>query len=95
MKVTVVNFAESLDYISNGETIFFEKKKNKFNPYEIKAFHSGKNIGNIASSVTMNCIGCILDKDVYENVSNSFQGIVLKKDKICKTSIFDVLVVEI
>lgn len=39
MKVTVVNFAESLDYIPNGETILFEKKKNEFNPYEIKAFH--------------------------------------------------------
>lgn len=95
MKVTVVNFAESLDYIPNGETILFEKKKNEFNPYEIKAFHKNKNIGNIASSETMNCIGCTLDKDVYKKVSNSFQGIVLKKDKICETSIFDILVVEI
>lgn len=95
MKVTVVDFAESLDYISNRETILFEKMKNEFNPYKSRAFYKDKNIGNIASSETMNCIGCTLDKDVCEIISNSFKGIVLKKDKICETSIFDVLVVEI
>jgi len=74
-KITVIHRSESLDYIVKGSKIHFEKDKtNSFDSYAIKAIFNGNDIGHISAGSATSAPGTVFNKDIYNNVGDTFEG---------------------
>lgn len=95
-KITVFSLNEDLDYINNQSIISFRKEEDELDKYRIVASYNGTDIGFVAASMMQAVPGTTLNKEIFEEVPDVFQGQVIDNTKtVNNTSTNKVLVVEI
>lgn len=95
-KITVTHRSESLDYITKGSKVYFEKDKtNSFDSYAIKATFDGTDIGYVSASVATSAPGTVFNKEIYNNVGETFEGVVVDHFTMTKKTTKVVLIIEV
>lgn len=95
-KITVVDTRQDLDFIQNGAVIEFRKAPNNLDQNKIEAYYNNNLIGMVGPSINMIVPGCSTNKDIYDDVQDVFEGVVVDNTKsITTTSTKKVLIVEL
>ena len=95
-KITVFSLTEDLDYIQNGSIISFRKEADPLDKYRIVASFNNTDIGYVAASMGQTVPGTALNKEIFEEVPDVFQGQVVDNTRsVNTTSSNKVLIVEI
>lgn len=87
MKITVNHMKNSLDYISVGETITFQKEENNsHDPKAIRSFYMQQFIGYASVSPATMAPGTISGHDVFDKMPKEFSGKVTAQADIVSQS---------
>ena len=95
-KITVVDTRQDLDFIQNGAVIEFRKAPDNLDQNKIEAYYNNNLIGMVGPSINMVVPGCLTNKDIYDDVPDVFEGVVVDNTKsITTTSTKKVLIIEL
>lgn len=82
--LTIISVNESLSQFNAGTKVQLEKDKNNaFDPFAIKAYIDGKEVGFVASSTTTVVPGSISNREFYPHFKNdTIYGVVISQSKV-------------